>query len=283
MIYRISGIRFPNPESLHKKDTLAEESRVGDIFETDSVTYTLTGLNPENSKLYITQCNSQVKNHKDQDLRWSNDMVNCLIEQSEKEQERYMTGTMILHTNSFYKLKIPRGENNLNVYYKNILNKLSFAGIKFDSDEYEKNKFKKNTEEKYKYVFINTFIKSDNCVFTFVDEEMYNCSTMHYEIEGILIHRNPYSIVILEKTGTKKSIENGEANMAKVKNKVIDFIDGDKTITSINTKRLNAVYIQGKLIKFVFNKQTISSAEFNSNTEVEKVKRNFMKEWRGIE
>ena len=71
--------------------------------------------------------------------------------------------------------------------------------------------------------------------------------------------------------------------MAKVKNKVIDFIDGDKTITSINTKRLNAVYIQGKIIKFVFNKQTISSAEFNSNTEVEKVKRNFMKEWRGIE
>ena len=281
MIYRISGIRFPNPESLHKKDTLAEESRVGDIFITDSVSYTLTGLNPENSKLYITHCDSQVKNHKDQDLRWSNDMVNCLIEQYKKEQT--MTGTMVLHTDSHYKLKIPRGENNLNIYYKNILNKLSLAGIKFESDEYEKNKFKKNVEEKYKYVFINTFIKSDNCIFTFVDEETYNCSTIHQETEGILIHRNPYSIAILEKTGTKKSIENGEANMAKVKNKVIDFIDGDKTITSINTKRLNAVYIQGKLIKFVFNKQTISSAEFNSNTEVEKVKRNFMKEWRGIE
>lgn len=69
--------------------------------------------------------------------------------------------------------------------------------------------------------------------------------------------------------------------MAKVNNKVIDIINSNKKVMSINTKRLDAVFIENGKIKFVFQKNVIHSAEFDTFEQAEEARRNFVKEWRG--
>lgn len=52
--------------------------------------------------------------------------------------------------------------------------------------------------------------------------------------------------------------------MAKVENKVIDIVDADNTITSINTKRLDSVYIEDKIIRFVFSKRIVNTSAYKT-------------------
>lgn len=69
--------------------------------------------------------------------------------------------------------------------------------------------------------------------------------------------------------------------MAK-KNKIIKFKDGDGSIMTINTKRLDAVYLNGRTIHFLFTKQSIHSGDYNSREEAEKIRAEIVKEWRGV-
>lgn len=71
--------------------------------------------------------------------------------------------------------------------------------------------------------------------------------------------------------------------MAKVENKVIDIVDADNTITSINTKRLDSIYIEDKIIRFVFSKRIVNTSAYKTAEQAVEVKRKFMEEWREAE
>lgn len=63
------------------------------------------------------------------------------------------------------------------------------------------------------------------------------------------------------------------------KNKIIDIIDGNGEIMTINTKRLDCVYIIDRGLRFAFSKNIIKTEEYNSTGQAKKVKKDFVSEW----
>ena len=65
-----------------------------------------------------------------------------------------------------------------------------------------------------------------------------------------------------------------------MREKVINVIDSNNCIMTINTSRLDVVYIEGKSIHFALGKLNVNTGEYNTRKQAEDTKKKFVEDWR---